>query len=156
MGDANVGGSETIQRADGLLSQRPFQWTTNEFEKEYNTSSELWKLWILTESVRRTHVIIDTIANTYQTMTKGWAECTGAVMFTARHGLWEAESAVKWLELSCAKTPLLVPSLQPGTFISQYAADEVDDFVKMFWTFIVGTDKMKCWIDSSNARFSRI
>jgi len=135
---------------DGFLGHPPLQWTANEFDREYDASSELWKLWILTESVRRTHVIIDTIANVYETMTKGWVNCAGSVMFTARRGLWEAESAVKWFELSYAKPPLLVPSLQPGALISQYAADECDDFVKMFWTFIAGTDKIRCWIDSSN------
>ncbi|MCJ1444929.1 MAG: hypothetical protein MMC23_005433 [Stictis urceolatum] len=135
---------------DGFFGQHPLRRTVNEFEREYDTSSGIWKLWILTESVRRTQVIIDTIANVYQIMTRGWADCTGAVMFTARYGLWEAESAVKWLELSCAKPPLLVPSLQPGPLISQYAAEEFDDFVKMFWTFIVGPDKIQCWIDRSS------
>ena len=134
---------------DGFLGRRPLQWTANEFDREYDASSELWKLWILTESVRRTLVIIDTILNVYQTMTKGWVDCTGAVMFTARRGLWEAESAVKWFELSCAKPPLLVPSLQPGPLISQYPAEEFDDFVKMYWTFIAGTDKIQCWMDKT-------
>ena len=82
-------------------------------------------------------------------MTKAWAECAGAVMFTARRGLWEAQSAEKWLELACAKSPLLVPSLQPGPLISQYAAEEFDEFVKMYWTFIVGVDKIQSWIDRS-------
>ena len=117
---------------------------------EYDTASEMWQLWLLTESVRRSHIIINTITNVYQTMTKGWADCAGAVMFTARRGLWEAESAVKWFGLCCASPPLLVPSLQPGPLISQYAAEEFDDFAKMFWTFIVGTDKIQCWIDRSN------
>lgn len=135
---------------DRFLNHRLLQWNANDFDREYDVCSELWKLWILTESVRRTHVIIDTIANVYQIMTKGWAECAGTVMFTARRGLWEAESAVKWFELSCAKAPLLVPSLQPGPLISQYAAEEVDDFVKMFWTLIVGPDKIQCWIDKSH------
>ncbi|KAL8941177.1 MAG: hypothetical protein Q9216_002406 [Gyalolechia sp. 2 TL-2023] len=135
---------------DGLLACNPLHWTANECDREKDEASlELWKLWILTESVRRTHVIIDTIANVYQTMTKGWTECVGAVMFTARCGLWQAESAVKWSELSRAKPTLLVPSLQPEPLIAQYAAEEFDDFVKMFWRFIVGTDKIQNWIDRS-------
>lgn len=135
---------------DRSLSHHPFQWTPSEFDREYDTSSEIWQLWILTESARRSHIVIDTIVNIYQIMTKGWAECSGGVMFTARHGLWEAESAVKWLELSRAKPPLLVPSLQPGPLISRYAAEEVDNFAKLLWTFLVGTDKIQCWIDKSN------
>lgn len=135
---------------DGYLGPRPLQWTVSEFDREHETSLELWRLWTLTESVRRTHVVIDTIVNIYQVMTKGWADCAGAVMFTARRGLWEAESAVRWFELSCAKPPLLVPSLQPGRLMSQCAAEEVDDFVKMFWTFMAGKDKIRSWVDRSN------
>jgi hypothetical protein len=65
-------------------------------------------------------------------------------MLTARHGLWEAESAAKWFDISCAKSPLLVPSMQSGPLISQYAADEFDDFAKLLWTSTAGTDKIRC------------
>lgn len=131
---------------DDFLGHRPLQWTVSEFDMRHDASLELWTSWILTESVRRTHLVIDTTMNIYQVMTKGWADCAGAVMFTARRGLWEAESAVKWFELSCTKPPLLVPSLQPWALISQCAAEEVDDFVKMFWTFLAGKDKIQSWI----------
>lgn len=135
---------------DAVISHPALQWKENDFDSEYKTSSELWKVWLLTESVRRTQFIINAVANTYQTMTGGWAECTGAVMFTARRGLWEAESAVQWSNLSGTKSPLLVPSLRPGSLISQYPAEEVDDFAKMVWTFILGADKVQCWVDKSN------
>jgi len=144
---------EVVRRYRGedfSLGHRPLQWTATEFDREYNDTSELWQLWILTESVRRTHIIIDSVANTYETMTRGLVDCTGAVMFTARHGLWEADSAVKWFKLCCEKPPLLVPSLQPGPLISQYPAEELDDFAKFYWTYLVGTDKIQCWIDKSN------
>ncbi|KUL92408.1 hypothetical protein ZTR_02204 [Talaromyces verruculosus] len=134
---------------DFSLGRRPLQWTATEFDREYNDSSELWKLWILTESVRRTHIIIDSVANTYEAMNRGLVDCTGAVMFTARHGLWEADSAVKWFKLCCEKPPLLVPSLQPGPLISQYPAEELDEFAKFYWTYLVGTDKIQYWIDKS-------
>ncbi|KAI1862053.1 uncharacterized protein JN550_010518 [Neoarthrinium moseri] len=135
-------------RVKGISSSfRPLRWTATEFDTEYDAYSEMWKLWILVESVRRSHLIIDTIANVYQTMTKGSAECSGAAMFTARRGVWEAESAAQWFELCCSKSTLLVPSLQPEPLISQYAAEEIDDFAKLYWTFIVGSDKMQCWKD---------
>ncbi|KAI2783745.1 hypothetical protein F4815DRAFT_457775 [Daldinia loculata] len=139
-------------RGEDIFAQdnRPPQWTVSKFDREYDASSKMWQLWILIESVRRSQLIIDTISNIYDTLTKGWADCTGAVMFTARRGLWEADSAVKWVELSSAEEPLLVPSLQPGPLISQYNADEFDDLVQVVWTCIVGTDKMKSWIDKSS------
>ena len=144
---------EAVKRYKGEdtdTGHRALQWTENAFDREYNTSSELWRLWVLTESVRRTQLIINAVANTYQTMTRGWAECTGAVMVTARRSLWEAESAVQWFDLSCEKPPLLVPSLLPGSLMSQYAAEEIDDFVKMFWTFTIGADKVQSWVDRGN------
>lgn len=140
---------ESVKEYRGKDDNDQFSWSTNEFDREYDSTSEMWHLWILTESVRRTHLIIDTIANVYQIMTRGWAECTGGVMFTARRGLWDAESASEWLEMSRAKPPLLVPSLKPGPLISQYTADEVDDFAKTFWTYIVGPDKIRYWIYKS-------
>ncbi|RDW59932.1 hypothetical protein BP6252_13019 [Coleophoma cylindrospora] len=141
---------EIAKRYRGQDGYVPSSWNATEFDREYDASSQMWQLWILTESVRRSHLIIDTIANIYDTMTKGWAECPGAVMFTTCRGLWEAESAIKWFELSCAKPPLLVPSLQPGPLISEYAAEEIDDFAKLYWRFIVGTDKIQCWIDKNS------
>jgi hypothetical protein len=125
----------------------PLPWTASEFDREYEASSEMWRLWILTESARRTHLVVDTVLNVYQIFTQGWSECTGAVMITARRGLWEAESASRWFQLSCEKPPLMVPSLTPGPLISQYAADEIDCFAMLFWTFLVGTDKIQSWID---------
>ena len=138
------------QEKEGFSNWRPLQWTVDGFDRDFDTASELWKLWFLTESVRRTHIIVSTTANTYQTLSTGWAECTGAVMFTARGGLWQAESAMKWYLLSCKTPPLMVPSVQAGSLIAQYPAKEFDDFAKVFWPFIVGADRMQCWIDKSS------
>ena len=135
---------------DDYIGHRPLQWTASEFDRDYDASSDMWRLWILTESVRRSHIVIGTVANVYECVTKGWADCAGAVMFTARHGLWEADSTVKWYELSRANPPLLAPALQPGPMISQYAAEEFDDFAKTLWTSVAGKDKIQCWIDRSD------
>lgn len=85
-----------------------------DFDREYDTLLESWRLWILTDSVRRTHVVVESIINVYEAMTKGWAQCEGAAAVAARCGLWEAECAMERFELSSSKSPLLVPSLQPG------------------------------------------
>ncbi|KAI3323569.1 hypothetical protein HD806DRAFT_522712 [Xylariaceae sp. AK1471] len=147
---------ETVRRYRGedspALPDRhdPLPRASSEFDKEYKASSEMWQLWILAESVRRTHLVIDTVLNIYQVFTRGWAECTGAVMVTARRGLWEAESALKWFHMCCEKPPLLVPSLQPGPLISQYAAEEIDSFATLFWTYIIDKDRFQSWVDRGN------
>lgn len=143
---------ETVRHYRGediLLNQRTLRWSPTEFDLEYETASEMWQLWSLTESARRTHLVVDSVANIYEIMTKKIVDCAGGVMFTARQGLWEADTAIKWFELCCAKPPLLVPSLQPGPLIAQYAAEEIDDFAKLCWTFLIGGDKIKCWIEKS-------
>ncbi|KAL9601228.1 MAG: hypothetical protein Q9219_002633 [cf. Caloplaca sp. 3 TL-2023] len=121
--------------------------TVSEFDRGYRAASELWDKWILTESVRRTHVVVDNVINIYRIMTQGSANCAGAVMLTARRNLWEAESAMKWVELSNANDPLLTPALHSETIIANQKAEEIDDFVKILWTFIDGKDKIKHWID---------
>ncbi len=121
-----------------------------DFNSDFERSSRLWKQWILNESVRRTQIIIDTVCNIYQTMTTGWAECSGVLMFTPRRDMWEAASSMQWFELSCTKYPLLVPALEPDPWMSRHNADDFDDFAKMCWTCIVGAEKMQCWIGRSS------
>ena len=106
-----------------------------------------WKLWALTESVRRTHLIINTVVNTYRCMSQDWVECTGAVMLTARRGLWQAETAMQWKELSHSKSPLLLPVLNPGPICAKYAASDIDDVVQLLWKYTIDPDKIQCWID---------
>ncbi|VUC37597.1 unnamed protein product [Clonostachys rosea] len=127
------------------------QLAETELDREYNACVEQWRLWILTESVRRTYVVVECITNVFEVMTRGWASCDGAPMITARSGLWEAESALEWSELSCSKSPILVTSLRPLPIMSQYEAEEVDDLVKEVWAVIVGSDKIQYW----NTRKSR-
>lgn len=130
-------------------------WAATPFDKEFDASSEIWRLWILTESVRRTYFIADGIANLFDMMVKGWAECAGGIIFSSRRGLWDAESAAKWADLCGAGPPLLVPSLQPGYFISQYSADDFDDIAPMMWKSIVGTDKIAYWISKGTKTHGR-
>ena len=142
--------AKSNQGEDCPWDNPPLQWTASEFDREYDVCSAMWRQWVLTESVRRSRLIIDTVMNVYETTTKGWADCTGSVMFTSRRGLWDAESAIKWFDLCRLKPPLLVDSLQPRALISQYPAEELDDLAKLYWTFIVGADKIQCWIDRTS------
>lgn len=125
-------------------------WAASELDRDYHASSASWELWLLTESVRRTHLVVDTVANIYEIMAKGYADCTGAAMFTGRRGLWEAESAKTWFKLCDKQSPLLVSALQPDSLISKYAATEFDSFAILYWTFIVGPDKIQWWTGGNN------
>ncbi|KAI0140524.1 hypothetical protein GGR57DRAFT_487821 [Xylariaceae sp. FL1272] len=127
---------------------RPALGPSDDFHSDYDTAMEIWQLWILTESVRRTYLVIDTVLNTFKIMTAGWAQCEGYVMFTVRRGLWSAESAMKWFHLcEDGDTPLIVPSMTPGPVIAKYPAGEFDDFAKLCWSFVFGADKIQSWVD---------
>lgn len=139
-------------QGEGLVfNQNALQLGKSDLHAEFASTSELWKLWILTESVRRTQILVDTTMNTYQAMSKGWAECTGAGMFTARRGMWEVDSPGKWFEMSATVSgvtpPLLVSLLEPDRFMAEFAPKDVDDFAKLCWACIVGPDKMQYWED---------
>ncbi|KAI0484642.1 hypothetical protein GGR56DRAFT_614722 [Xylariaceae sp. FL0804] len=135
----------SIDRGQIVRSQRDFDLDAN-----YEATSQIWHLWVLTESLRRTYLVVDCVLNTYQIMSQGWADCEGFVMCTVHRGLWDAESPMKWFVLSCnAKAPLLAPSLSPGALMSQYSAEDFDDFAKMCWSFVVGAEKMQYWAESS-------
>ncbi|KAI1201288.1 hypothetical protein F5X97DRAFT_290994 [Nemania serpens] len=149
---------ETVQRhkwddypsvKDG---RRPLLEAADDFHSDFDRAMEIWQLWILTESVRRTHLILEVVLNTFQIMTEGWAECKGHLMCTVRRGLWEADSAMRWLKLcrDGGKCPLMAPCLIPRPLMSQYSAGEFDDFMKLCWSFVVGTDKIQCWVDKSS------
>jgi hypothetical protein len=118
---------------------------------DYHASSAAWKLWVLTESARRTLLVVETNLNTYQMMTAGWLECPGCVMFTARQGLWQSGSAAQWEKICTEKSPLMIPSLRPEAMMEKHAADEIDDFVKLFWTYTAGPDRVAWWVDKSKS-----
>jgi hypothetical protein len=44
-----------------------------------------------------------------------------------------------------ANGPLMVSSKMPGTVIDECKADEVDRFVRSYWKFVVGRDRVEWW-----------
>lgn len=139
-------------------------------EQTDDALQDLWRSWIITESVRRTYTVVDTIINVYEIMTQGWADCQGGLLFTARKDAWDADCAVRWAqvvglrddgavdvsETECrGQVPLLVPALRPEEVMAQCSARDVDEFAMTCWTFIVGQEKMNGWIDRSGGRDER-
>ncbi|KAI1262750.1 hypothetical protein F5Y18DRAFT_396172 [Xylariaceae sp. FL1019] len=134
-----------------MSGRRPALGPSADFHGDHDAAMEIWQLWILTESVRRTYFVIDTVINTFKIMTVGWAHCEGYVLFTVRRGLWSAESAMKWFKLcEHGDAPLMVPGMTPGPVVAKYPAEEFDDFAKLCWSFVLGTDKIQSWVDKSN------
>ena len=121
-------------------------------QADYDTVASAWKLWILTECIRRTFIIATVTLNIYECLLRGWEECNGACMFTAGRGLWKADSAMAWSRIVSSKEVHMIPSMQPEPFMSQHSAAEVDDFVAKVWSFIVGPDRIRWWVDQSESQ----
>ncbi|KAK3672114.1 hypothetical protein LTR78_008085 [Recurvomyces mirabilis] len=113
-----------------------------------SATTSIWHSWLEIESVRRTLLIVQTIANVYHCMTVGHATCHGAVMITARKGMFEAQTSAKWLDIcSSIEEPLLVPPLRPTAWMLEHSSADVDEFVLEYWRYIVEPDRLKCWVD---------
>ena len=108
----------------------------------------MWQSWLVVESVRRTLLVVQTVANVYRCLTVGHATCDGTVMITARRGLFEAGTSTKWLEMcGTVNEPLLTPPLRPRAWMLEHSSADVDDFVLSYWSYIVDPDKMACWVE---------
>lgn len=118
-------------------------------DAEFQTMSEQWETWIVAESVRRSHVIINTILNVYLCLSVGQAECSGFLQLTARHGLWQAESATRWSRIVSCESPLLISIANPGRLIAEHSAHEFDEIVQLLWKYIVGPERIQRWVENS-------
>jgi hypothetical protein len=127
----------------------PSRATGSGIDLEYRASAELWSLWILVECVRRTHLTANSILNIYQTLTEGYAVCTGGMMLTASKELWDAVNVNKWFEMSCTEHAVLTPSLEPQMWLTGNTSETLDEFVRSCWTCVVGHDKLECWMERS-------
>ncbi|KAH8885456.1 hypothetical protein GQ53DRAFT_751180 [Thozetella sp. PMI_491] len=128
----------------------------DERTSEYNATVALWSAWVLTESVRRTYLVVGFTLNVYMVLRDGWTECTGGVMLTARRGLWEADSASQWLELCQSKDPWLVSSISGQTLFGKEQMEDVDDFPCHLWTIVTEEEKVQGWIKRSRSRLEML
>lgn len=140
----SVGLNTTVHQS--LIQQNP-----SNIEVEFEAISEQWKAWCVAETVRRTHFIVTTVLNIYDSMLTGLKDCPGAVMFTLRRGLWQAQSASRWMEIVSVKSPLLVSALDPGPLIASYPAQEFDELAQILWKYLVSQEKTQYWMDKSEA-----
>ncbi|KAH8889421.1 hypothetical protein GQ53DRAFT_748155 [Thozetella sp. PMI_491] len=118
----------------------------------YSSDTALWNAWLLTESARRTFIVVGFTLGVYEFLRIGWTECSGGVMLTARKGLWEAPSAPRWLELCRSHDPWMVSSICGQDSISKEQIGDVDEFVCHIWTIISVGDKLQGWIERSKSR----
>ncbi|WQF85597.1 Putative zn(2)Cys(6) fungal-type DNA-binding domain-containing protein [Colletotrichum destructivum] len=124
-------------------------------ESTYESDLVAWNLWVLSESIRRTWIVVGCTIGVYKALKGQWGVCPGGSLFTARAGLWDAPSAPRWAALRRDLAAGAGDGLGDGDFFVQSgdgerifrnaAAAEVDEFARHLFTCIWGLDRLEDW-----------
>ncbi|KAF1955666.1 hypothetical protein CC80DRAFT_535754 [Byssothecium circinans] len=108
----------------------------------------LWRSWIISESLRRTWLVIQGISASYDGLKQGWAPCNGDVMFTTREGLWSADSASVWAKMSNDEDVRFVGRTHAECLFT-VAPEETDEFAKFMLENIFGKERSSNWLSGT-------
>jgi len=112
------------------------------------SSSELfWHAWIMSESLRRTWLVVQSIRASYDGLKQGWAQCHGGLMFTSRQGLWSAKSAFDWCSICAEHDVRFVGRFQLESLLHAPSA-EVDEFGKAMVKSLFGKERLESWVEN--------
>ncbi|KAF1992782.1 hypothetical protein P154DRAFT_478573, partial [Amniculicola lignicola CBS 123094] len=105
----------------------------------------LWRSWVISESLRRTWLVIQGISASYDGLKQGWAPCNGDVMFTTREGLWSANTASLWAKM-CTDQDVRFVGRTHAECLFMVAPEEVDEFAKFMLESIFGKERSSNWL----------
>jgi hypothetical protein len=105
----------------------------------------LWHSWILTESARRTWLVVAGIQGIYKLIQNGSASCMGGTIFTTRQGFWEAPSAASW-EKRCTETYAgMVRLTEMDKLFELVPKKEICEFARMVLSCTYGVEQVERW-----------
>ena len=119
-------------------------------------SGQQWHDWLLAESVRRIWLIGSYVQCVYLTMRDCQTGCSGGVSFTARRGLWDAQSATTWMRLVRSKDPLFVRCHETDLMIPFVEAPEVDMLCLSIMGIMWGALKLDFWVSKSDIQLESL
>lgn len=134
MRDAAVANTQRIHAELGLL--RP---------GDGSMERATWRLWILSESLRRTWMLVSSTLSVYQAKKDGWSGCLGVLMFTTRQGLWEAPNAWQWAQQVRKQSPLFTQSVNALELMEGSAPAELDTFMNQVLSMILPSEDIDRW-----------
>lgn len=117
-----------------------------------NPSGQQWHDWLLAESVRRIWLIGNYVQCVYLSMQDRQTTSSGGVFFTARRGLWDAQSAATWMGLVRSKDPLFVRCHQTDQMIPFVEAPEVDVLCLSIMGIMWGALRLDFWVSKSDTQ----
>ncbi|OAA60288.1 RNA polymerase 2 mediator complex component [Niveomyces insectorum RCEF 264] len=108
-------------------------------------AEQMWYLWVLTESIRRTWSVATGLETTYFMLQRGYHDCPGGVMHTNRQGVWNAETALAWTSL-CEQTDVqFLQRVDTETLFTKASPADVDDFGLMMLEISFGIERIEKW-----------
>ncbi|KAH7153583.1 hypothetical protein EDB81DRAFT_687897 [Dactylonectria macrodidyma] len=105
-----------------------------------------WHAWILSESVRRTWVVVQIIYSIYVTMQQGESDCAGGVLTTTRKGVWDAPTVLSWSTICGQEKISFLRRDDMEQVLVGSRPDEVDEFSKVLMRFDYGTERFDTWV----------
>ncbi|KAJ5459588.1 uncharacterized protein N7458_001140 [Penicillium daleae] len=119
-------------------------------------SGQQWRDWLLAESVRRIWLIGNYVQCVYLMMRNRQTSCSGGVSFTARRGLWDAQSAETWMRLVRSKDPLFVRCHETDLIIPFVEVPEVDVLCLSIMGIMWGAPKLDYWVSKLDAQLELV
>jgi hypothetical protein len=109
---------------------------------------ELYRAFILSESVRRTWLLCNLATGVYSSLKGEFTEtCGGDIHITTYAELWEAPSSARWEAIARHNDPLFIYSLRGQTLVERgVSASQVDEFARHLFTVMWGMEKVESWI----------
>ncbi|CAH0045733.1 unnamed protein product, partial [Clonostachys solani] len=105
----------------------------------------VWQAWILSESLRRTWMLVSGTFYVYHDKTNGWPGCSGFLMFTTRQGLWEAPNAWRWVQQVREQNPLFQQSVNLPGLMEDTSPAEIDSFTNQLLSILLSPEDMSRW-----------
>ncbi len=139
----------SLEKARELLTRDLFSLDLGDptilFTSHPSLFEPLWRAWIISESLRRTWLVSNGIIASYEGLKQGWAPCNGDVMFTAREGLWSADSASVWSNMCLERDVRFVGRFR-AEYLFEVAPEEVDEFGKLMLESVFGRERSMRWV----------
>ncbi|KAH6680062.1 hypothetical protein F5X68DRAFT_33857 [Plectosphaerella plurivora] len=109
--------------------------------------------FVICESIRRTWLLCSMTTGIFRALRGDWtANCGGDICFTARTGLWDAESSGGWAGVARSTDPLFNYALNGEELVKRgIRADEVDEFAHLLFGLMWGADKVESWVARSKS-----
>jgi hypothetical protein len=104
-----------------------------------------WKLWILSESIRRTWLVAASLPSVYLALQQRWAVCPGGIMYTNRRGLWDAPSSIEWEKQCLEKGTAFLHRFEGSRLFNESQPADVDEFGIAILDMTFDRESLEVW-----------